>query len=254
MEKIDLVMWTLNGESTLPYCLKSVEDAIPYEVVGKKFVIDAHSVDDTRKICEFYGWNVFDAEHIGIPFQANQALKMVESKLFASFEQDIILHPCWFKFLIKRFNNENIGVVQGARVSVHPVLGAIDRYYLERNIGYSSLDNTIYRTELIRNLGGFDERLMSSMDRDLQSRLRCSGKKWIVDHSIISRHLHSSLRSELQHQKRIVSFSHGGTKFGDFKRLLFSPLRGLDIMVKQRCPFALFYYPLLRLAKFRGLI
>lgn len=252
---IDLLMWVLNGESTLPYCLRSIKETIPSEVVGQKIVIDAHSTDGTCEICKNFGWRVMDAKQVGIPFQANQALKLVKSEFFASFEQDIVLHPYWFKYIMKHFGDENVSVAQGVRVAVNPVLGAIDLYKIGHQFGYSSLDNTIYRTEVIRELGGFNVGLLSSLDKELQQRVREDGYTWIVDRSLISLHLHSSLWKELKHQYHIALLSHGmDSTYANLKRFAFSPFRGFDIAVKQKRPETILYYPLLRLAKLKGVL
>ena len=252
---IDLLMWTLNGESTLPYCLHSIEKAVPEDVVGQKIVVDGGSVDKTKEICMLYGWTVVDAEKRGIPFQANQALRLVETKFFACFEQDIVLHSCWFKYIMKHFDEENIVAAQGVRVAVNPVLRAIDVYKLNHQPGYSSLDNNIFRTDIMRELGGFNAKFLLGLDRETQARVRASGKKWVIDKRIISTHLHYSLRKELSHQFKTAWLSGGwGSKFMNVKRFLYSPVRGFDIAVKQKRPEPIFYYPLLRLAKLCGVL
>jgi glycosyltransferase involved in cell wall biosynthesis len=56
--KIDLVMWTKNGEKTLPIVLKQIDKVIPHENVCHKILIDDHSVDKTVEIAKSFGWNV----------------------------------------------------------------------------------------------------------------------------------------------------------------------------------------------------
>jgi len=252
--KIDLVMWTLNGEATLPFCLKSIENTMSTEYVGQKIIIDGGSVDDTEKICMGYGWNVINAKKRGIPFQANQALNSVKSDFFASFEQDIVLHHDWFKSIMKHFKNNKVAVAQGVRVAINPVLGAIDLYKLWYQKGYSSLDNTVYRTSVIRELGGFNNKCVFGLDRELQTRVRLSGKVWVIDKGIVNQHLHSNLWKELKYEYKVASLTDLGSKTINLKRLVFSPIRGLEIAFSQKRPETVFYYPLLRLAKLGGTI
>ena len=192
--KLDLVMWTLNGEKTLSQCLSSIEKAVPKDKIGQKIVIDGHSIDSTKKMCESFGWRVLDAKKVGIAHQANQALELVETEFFASFEQDIVLDPNWFNTISKHFEDESVAVAQGVRVSVNPTLRNFERYALGNQLGYSSLDNTIYRTKMIRNVGGYYTKYTLVADRDLQDRVRASGLKWIVDKTVISDHLKFSIR------------------------------------------------------------
>lgn len=81
--KIDLVMWALNSERTLNKSLKSIDEAIPAKLVNQKIMIDGHSHDKTKSIGESFGWEVFDAKRVGIPYQANQALDLVSTGIFA---------------------------------------------------------------------------------------------------------------------------------------------------------------------------
>src|SRR5512142_1439943 len=58
--KVSVVINTLNEESNLPYCLRSVA---PW--ASDIVVVDMHSTDDTRKIAERYGARVFLHEPLG---------------------------------------------------------------------------------------------------------------------------------------------------------------------------------------------
>ncbi len=43
--KVDLVIWTLNGEATITRCLDSIEKAVPASVICHRYLIDGGSVD-----------------------------------------------------------------------------------------------------------------------------------------------------------------------------------------------------------------
>lgn len=251
MKKLDLLMWTLNGESTLPSCLKSIEEAVPSGVVGQKIVVDAHSVDDSKAICEKFGWTVVDAERVGIPFQANQALRMVESELYASFEQDIVLNPLWFRYVMPHLNDRDVAVAQGVRVCVNPVLRELELYALGSQVRYTSLDNTIYRTDVMRELGGYNGRYLLSVDRDLEDRVVDAGYKWRVDRSVVSDHLKDSIRyyaNKVYGDLKVDKYTQDKMHFLRFLAIFAkSPLKGFEVAVKRRCPEIFFVYPYLRL-------
>ena len=76
--KVDLVMWTLNGEKTLPLVLSRINKVIPIEVVNQKLIVDDGSKDNTVTIAKKYGWNVIKNEGKGISDGANTALKHVQ--------------------------------------------------------------------------------------------------------------------------------------------------------------------------------
>jgi len=100
--KVDLVIWTLNGEATITRCLDSIEKAVPASVICHRYLIDGGSVDATRDMAKRFGWTVAIARRRGIPFQAYQALRLVDTPVFASFEQDVGLNPAWFSALMPR--------------------------------------------------------------------------------------------------------------------------------------------------------
>ena len=251
-QKIDLVTWTLNSAKTLPFTLTSIEKAIPRKHVNQKFMVDGHSTDETTNIGKMFGWNVVDAKRVGIPYQANQALEMVETEFFASFEHDVILNPNWLPAMLKHLRSDpQVAVAQGVRVATNFVLKSIEEVSLERNIRYSSLDNTLYRTDVIRCINGFDPRYPISCDRDLQSRVWKAGYKWIVDKTVVSDHLRGSVWQNAEHiynLSKFAEYTDNPSLSEVLPRFLFSPFRGAEITIKKDCPQAFVVYPYLRFA------
>lgn len=244
-EKIDLTMWTLNSERTLGACLQSIENAIPSELVNQRIMIDAHSKDETKIIGETFGWKVYDAEKVGIVSQANQALSHVATDFFASFEHDIILNPHWLSSMLPYMFDPKVAVAQGVRLSTNPVLRKIERYSLGRDeIRYSSVDNNLYNTKIIREIGGF-----TGYSRQLQDTVWNHGYKWITDKKIISNHVRGSLRSTGRHVYKfgLLGAYRGTDSFsGQLARFLFSPVRSLHIALRENCPQAMYAYPYIR--------
>ena len=89
-------MWTKNGAETLPLVLLRISEAIPEESVNMKLVVDDQSTDTTRDIAIAAGWKVVSNNGKGISDGANTALRHVESNLFVSFEQDMLLARDWW--------------------------------------------------------------------------------------------------------------------------------------------------------------
>jgi len=249
-------MWTLNSAKTLPFTLMSIEKAIPKEYVGQKIMVDGHSVDETQKIGKKFGWNVIDAEKVGIPYQANQALDMVNTEFFASFEHDLIINPDWFQTVLKHLQSDpKVAVAQGVRVTTNPVFKKIEEVSLERDLRYSSIDNNMYRTELIKRLGGFDVKYPISCDRKLQDNVRKAGYKWIVDKTVVSDHIRGGVRQSADHVYELSEFAGSADSAGISSvllRFLFSPIRGVAIALKKTCPQALVVYPYWRFMVLRA--
>jgi glycosyltransferase involved in cell wall biosynthesis len=248
--KIDLVMWTKDGEKTLVPCLKSIERAIGPDQVNQKIAVDAHSKDNTKTILKQFGWTVYDAKKVGIQFQAKQAISLVETPFFASFEQDIILNPRWFQLALRHFyEKENVAVVQGVRISLNRTLRIIEAAGLDRKIRYSSIDNNLYRTDIIKSLD-LPSKYPLGFDRALQDLILNKGFKWVVDHQLVSLH---NKQSFIQDAKKIYNDITRCEYMRDnvpFLRVLqifgFSWVRGLQMGLQSKYPLVIFAYPYYR--------
>ena len=248
--KIDLVIWTKDGEKTLVPCLKSIERAIGHDQVNQKIAVDGHSKDNTKTILKQFGWTVYNAEKVGIPFQAKQAISLVETPFFASFEQDIILNPQWFQLALRHFyEKENVAVVQGVRVSLNKTLKVIEASALNKKIRQSSIDNNLYRTDIIKSLD-LPLKYPLGFDRALQDLILNKGFKWIVDKQLVSLH---NKQSFMQDAKKICNditrceyMRDNVPFFRVLKLFCFSWVRGFQMGLKSKYPLVIFAYPYYR--------
>jgi glycosyltransferase involved in cell wall biosynthesis len=273
-DKVDLVMWTKNGAKTLPYVLRQIDCVIPKDAVKRKVIIDDDSSDDTKLIARRLGWSVYPNDGKGISDGANTAFRYVESKRFISFEQDVLLSPCWWSN-VPSLLNENTAIASGLRLPNKPLALRklleydIDRYprNLEDNDVFhfgKTLDNTIYQTEIIKSIGGFPRiSLDACVDNVLAKRLYAAGFKWKVDYSVKSLHIRKGLRDELRHfywygaqyplLEPYITGKHASAK-GFLKRLVNSPKYGIALALKLNSPELIYICPLIRLALYRGLV
>jgi glycosyltransferase involved in cell wall biosynthesis len=273
-DKVDLVMWTKNGAKTLPYVLRQINRVIPKDAVKQKVIIDDDSSDDTKLIAKRLGWSVYPNDGNGISDGAITALTYVESKRFISFEQDVLLSKSWWSN-VPRLLNGKTAVASGLRLPNKPLALRklfeydIDRY--PRNLEESdvfhfgkTLDNTIYETEIIKNIGGFPRiSLDACVDNVLAKRLYAAGFKWKVDYTVKSVHIRKGLRDELRHfywygaqyplLEPYLTGKHASAK-GFLKRLVFSPKYSIDLALKLDSPELIYICPLIRLALYRGLV
>lgn len=273
--KVDLTMWAKNGGKTLPLVLSRINKVIPEPSVNRKILVDDRSSDNTRDIARSFGWDVIFNKGKGISDGANTALRHVETEHFISFEQDLLLDPNWWNRVPAFLSNPKVVVASGIRFSYYPhALKKIQEftaknYKVEDQEGkffpyVKTLDNTIYKTSVIRQLGGFPVLSVSvGVDHVLARRIHSAGYRWKVDYDVHSVHLRSGLQDELDH-----TYWYGGCadvlESSLFKkpaqtrvlvrRFLFSPIRGAQITLKTHAPQALYIYPLLRLAFLRGVL
>lgn len=268
IRNVDLVMWAKDGASMLPTVLKRIEEVIPSEVVGKKIFVDDHSKDGSVFIAKDFGWLVFPNDKGGVGAGANLALCKVTSEYFISFEQDVVLAKDWWAKIPRFMEREDVAVAQGWRISNHPVIRKIDEYSMERfKHSLCSIDNTIYKTKVIRALGGFPEHLKyTGVDAYIHQSVLNAGFKWVTDSSLLSIHLRrGGLREQIRRYYQygmdmpILAkeelFIKAGVKSGLARSMsiaLFSPIRGFEIAIKKRCPQAVYYYPIIRLSHMAG--
>jgi glycosyltransferase involved in cell wall biosynthesis len=285
--KIDLVMWTYNGASTLPVVLKRINEVIPQSIVNKKIISDDHSTDETRKIAESFGWTVTLNPGKGISDNANNALNLVESEFFVSFEQDLLLVRDWWSKIPRVLDDPKVAAASGMRFADKPIgVKRLQFYVAKKYRGEAqleswlrgremaaftlgkTLDNTIYRTGVMRKLGGFPKLASSTgVDTILAYEIDALGYLWFVDYNVQSVHLRKSLAQELNHQfwyakqlpemwYKISEATHKKappvTKFGVLYRFAMSPFTGLFMAYKTREPSIAYIHPLLRLYYLRG--
>jgi hypothetical protein len=284
--KVDLVMWTKNGAKTLNPVLKRINEVIPAEFVNKRIIVDDQSVDATREIAMANGWTVLANEGTGISDGANTALKSVECDYFVSFEQDLFLAEDWWQKVPPILENPQVAAASGMRFASQPRgVMRLQQYVARKYRGEarlsswlrgrqsaaftlgSTLDNTIYKTAVIRSVGGFPiVNVNAGVDTTLAYRLKLAGYVWAVDYNTQSIHLRGGLRHELRHQywygtqsREIWSQVEGESRqrapisrFDIFYRFAISPFTGLFVAYKTREATIAVIHPLIKLYYLKG--
>lgn len=281
-------MWTKNGAKTLPLVLNQISDIIPSDCVRKRVIVDDRSSDATREIAKSFDWNVIPNEGTGISRGANTALRQITCDYFVSLEQDLLLSPDWWSQIPSHLDKPKVAVASGMRFANKPAgVRKLQQYVARKYRGEEglaswlrtrqmaaftlgkTLDNTIYKTKLIRTLGGFPKmRVNAGVDAVLAYMIQQAGYYWVVDYSVQSTHLRQGLKQELYHQywyatqsyeiwDRIRSTSGRPppiTKAGIIYRFFVSPFTGLFISVKTKEPSIVYIHPLIRFYYLRGLL
>ena len=283
---VDCVMWTFNGAKTLDVVLKRINKVIPKQFVNKRFIVDDGSSDCTLAIATFNGWSVYRNKGKGISDGANTALDLVESDYFCSFEQDVIIPEDWWARVAVPFFGSGLAAASGMRFNSQPKgVVTLFKYVAKKYRGEQlspwlksrkanaftlgkTLDNTIYRTEAIRKVGGFPYmKVNAGVDTVLAWKLEKYGYKWKVDYNVQGIHIRTGLRDELNHQKwygtqtRYIWNAMNTLEMKspvNFKRtiykLLLAPFSGVFVAFKTREATIVYIHPLIRFYNTWGLL
>lgn len=284
--KADLVMWTKNGAKTLSPVLKKINRIIPTTFVNQRIIVDDKSIDNTTEIAKANGWTVIPNEGSGISDGANTALKHVKCDYFISFEQDLLLNDNWWQKIPPLVENPQVAAASGMRFASQPLgVMRLQQYVARKYRGEaqlsswlrgrqnaaftlgSTLDNTIYKTKVIRSIGGFPMvKVNAGVDTTLAYRLKLAGYVWVVDYNVQSIHLRGGLRHELRHQywygmqsreiwKKVEYESRQRapiSRFGIFYRFVISPFTGLFVAYRMREATITYIHPLIRFYYLKG--
>ena len=256
---IDLCMWTRNGARTLPVVLDRINKVVPEGVVNQRLVVDDCSTDNSRDIAVSLGWRVVSNRGRGISDGANTALSYVETDLFCSFEQDVLVSPLWFS-RVSRLMDRGAAAACGLRfLPKNSFCYNIDSYLLSHNGGDygKTLDNTFWNTEVLNTIGGFPKVTNAFTETVLHEELKRLGYRWLVDYGVRSIHLHGGLWDELRHyrfyganlpelNKRL------GWRNNVFSKCVKSPGAALHMAFATKDPKLILSYPLCRLAMLGG--
>src|SRR3990170_5399505 len=287
-ETVDLVMWTKNGSQTLPLVLKRIGEVIPSSSINRRIVADDRSEDDTARVAESFGWQVIPNMGTGISDGANTALKHVTAERFVSFEQDLLLARDWWTKIPKFLENPRVAAASAMRFADKPRgVRRLQQYVAKKYRGEAylaswlrarqmaaftlgkTLDNTIWKTEAVRSVGGFPKiKVNAGVDTTLAYRLQAAGYHWVVDYNVQSTHLREGLRQELQHQYwyatqlneiwgRIEKETNRPpplTRSSVLSRFITSPFTGVFVAVKTREPSIAYIHPLIRFYYLKGFL
>lgn len=281
-------MWTRNGGETLPLVLERINEVIPREFINEKLVVDDGSNDGTQHIVSSFGWTVIPNKGHGISDGANTALENVTSEFFISFEQDLLLAHDWWDKIPSLLENSKVVAASGMRFADKPRgVKKLQQYVAKKYRGEASLaswlrsrhmaaftlgktlDNTVYKTKIIRALGGFPRmRVNAGVETILAYKVDQAGYQWVVDYNVQSLHMRKGLRQELNHQywygtqlyeiwRRIETETNKRppvTKFGVMYRFFMSPFTGLFVAFKTKEPTITYIHPLIRFYYMKGLL
>jgi cellulose synthase/poly-beta-1,6-N-acetylglucosamine synthase-like glycosyltransferase len=229
---VSVVMTVLNMERTIKECLESLVNLDYPKDKFEIIVVDGRSRDNTRKIVHEFVDNVkvpevklYEKEGL-VGVGRNEAFRQAAGEFVAITDGDMVVPPDWLDNLIDNFDDDVAGVggpndnadkslittaigcidVHGPSNDVVPLLGRNPYIKSKRSNSdvYTTVcRNTAYRKSVLREIKGFDERIISCDDPELNIKILKKGYtlKYIPE-ALVLHHHRSSITGFYKQQRR----------------------------------------------------
>jgi len=217
---VSIVVPVYNGAGTIATCLESLlHQNYPteaYEII----VVENNSTDNTTQVVQKYPVRLFHSHEYGPAPARNLGLAKSEAEVVAFTDADCVADPNWLRELIKLYEVPDTGGVGGAILAYqHANRNIVEMFSDEYSplINFAKGErvflpdlyaaNASYRRQLLKEIGGFNPRLVTADDVDAAWRLQLqTGRKLRYAPQAIIYHHHRATRKGLARQYRQYGF------------------------------------------------
>ncbi len=199
-------------------------------------VIDNCSTDNTALLAQGLAHKVVDERRKGIVHAKNAGIKASSGDLVATIDADCLAREDWIKELLPCFEDAGVAGAGGPNIA-HENSGAIQGYIdalmlllckwigsryvtqdtLRRDVTHIPGCNAIYRRTVLDKLGGFDPRLLTVEDEELDYRILAAGHRIIYVPSAVV--FHRRRGDCLSFARQIYRYAIGRMQFIRLHRL-----------------------------------
>lgn len=185
---------------------------------------------------------VVEQDGKGVSNARNCGIRESRGKFIAFTDDDCVVSPGWLNYLLAPFENPEMGgtgSIREANNSMEPLAsmwdlsyirmgGLKEKYrYLNAHDTYLCTSSAVFRADIIKALGGFDEILPSGEDYDLSRRVKDAGFRIALVPEARVRHDHpatwkSMIRQQLWFARGDIELARKYGKKGIRLRLLLS--------------------------------
>ncbi len=178
--KVSAVVPTYNDEDVIEECLESLlKQTVRFDEI---IVVDNASSDKTRTIVEsFPVKKIFLPKNMERCYSRNVGWKNAEGEIVAFIESDSVYDKDWVKNVLKEFEKGANAVIDRRRVYmpdsyISKFIDEMFKIRLQKN-KYKPFSAWIFKKDVLKNLGGFDETHVGVEDLELGTRLINNGYK-----------------------------------------------------------------------------
>ena len=243
MDKISVIIPVKNEEEKIAQCLEAVfgQTIKPFEVI----VVDGHSRDKTVENVSKFPVRIFYEDYHTRAGACQIGVENAKGEYVAFTDADCISERNWLENLIKEFSGGIIGVGGGIKnigeglweKSINLVMGTFlgsansvqGRFFKDkRYVNSISGCNSMYHKDDILKIGGFDVRLSTAEDTELNSKLLKIGKLLYTPNAIV---LHNHKRGLKDFAKRMYQYGYGRAKSRLWDLQVVPPILALLLIV-----------------------
>jgi glycosyltransferase involved in cell wall biosynthesis len=227
---ISVVIPTWNEAKYLPPCIASIQaQTYPhYEVI----VVDKDSADGTQALCAAAGWRVYPQVRPGISAARAEGFARAQGEIIASTSADTILPRGWLDGIAGAFDDPRVVGAYGPVVFIE---GQSRKFYEFMNVASRAFfdfsnwvgqefaigENFAVRKSAYMAIGGFNLKLPTAEDIDLNNRIRSVGDlvydRELVAYTSNRRLAHEKLHFFSHHVANYLRVTLLGTASSDFK-------------------------------------
>lgn len=244
--QLSIIIPAKNEAFFLPDCLIKVHQAIQkWGGAAEIILIDNGSQDDTRKIAASNGCLVFEQVWGNISSLRNRGAYEAKGAFLAFLDADCLVDENWINCCLKHFENEKIAAVGTRAVPDFQNATWVEKawFYLVSGakrpdfVEWLGTSNIFVRSEVFKQVGGFNENLETGEDVELSYRIRenyliCLEKDVHTIHLRESKTLVDLFKRELWRGKSsLKTFKESGYAKKEFPSIFAPILNWIAIMM-----------------------
>ena len=207
MTDISVIIPTLNDEATIEACLDSVTNQTYPDEAYEVIIVDGGSTDGTLRIAELFDCEIVFENQGTISYAREYGVSLASSKYIAFTDADCVVPTDWLEKLVSKLQScGDVAGVGGPNVTptddtafakavgnffkVFSQVGA--RYGFTSDsvveVSHNPTCNVIYKKSVLKEVGGFNEQLVTVDDEEMDYRITEQGYRLLfrpdiaVDH------------------------------------------------------------------------
>lgn len=191
--KVSIIIPTKNNADILEKCLESIRNLDYPDDEIEVIIVDGHSTDDTVEIARKCGCKVVYEDAGTIGGARNIGVEHSEGDYIVFIDADCVVDRDWLKNLIREFRDEKVASVGGPNITPEDdtefakcigealkllsIPGARYAFNADRvvEIHHNPTCNSAYRRSIFQEVGGFNPKLITCDDEELDYRIRKKG-------------------------------------------------------------------------------